>query len=138
MYARTFGGQVGIFKCVDRVSRATGWKLALCIALAATPPNPLPALALPRRPAAHVPSVERPESVTVEHNAGANPMIDRRHFERGKIPEPAVPPGTVILYRLPRGWHVYSNYIAAGIALNFVQVLLIFGLLWGLLWQRAR
>ncbi len=57
----------------------------------------------------------------------------QRQLRRWNIPESALPPGAIVLFRQPT-WEHYERYIFAGIALIIVQELLILGLLI----QRAR
>src|SRR5208337_2361215 len=84
--------------------------------------------------AARVLSGERPENIPIGQNSVTHPQVDWRQLRRWNIPESALPPGTVVLYRQPTFWEKYQNYVVAGIVLIIVQALLIVGLLW----QRAR
>lgn len=77
---------------------------------------------------------ERPESIPVMHGSSTKIEVDWRQLRRWHIPDSALPPGTVILYRQPTLWERYRRYILAAIALIVAQALLIVGLLW----QRAR
>ena len=84
--------------------------------------------------AARVLSGEKPENIPISQSFVAHPTVDWRQLRRWKIPESALPPGTIVLYRQPTVWERYEKYIVAGIALIIVQALLILGLVW----QRAR
>ncbi|MGB7753538.1 MAG: PAS domain S-box protein [Candidatus Acidiferrales bacterium] len=75
--------------------------------------------------------------------AGASPsdatarsgyLFDWRELRRWKIPESALPPGSVVLNRLPSAWETYRGYIISAILLCLLETLLILGLLW----QRAK
>jgi len=84
--------------------------------------------------AARVLSGEKPENIPVEAGSASRAMVDWRQLRHWNIPESALPPGTVILYREPTLWESGRKYFLAGIAVIVVQALLIFGLFW----QRAR
>ena len=60
--------------------------------------------------------------------------VDWRALRHWHIPESALPPGSVFLYREPTVWERDRKYILAAIVLIVAQALLIIGLLW----QRAR
>jgi PAS domain S-box-containing protein len=77
---------------------------------------------------------ERPESIPVVHGSSTEVHVDWRQLRRWHIPDSALPPGTVILYRQPTLWERDRRYILAAIVLIVAQALLIIGLLW----QRAR
>ena len=66
--------------------------------------------------------------------SGLQVKVDWRALQRWHIPESALPPGSVILYREPTLWERDRKYFIPGIALIIAQALLIIGLLW----QRAR
>ena len=84
--------------------------------------------------AARVLSGEKPENIPISQSFVAHPTVDWRQLRRWNIPESALPPGTIVLYRQPTVWERYEKYIVAGIVLIILQALLILGLLW----QRAR
>ena len=84
--------------------------------------------------AARVLSGERAEDIPVVHQSYLRPTVDWRALQRWHIPESALPPGSVILYRPPTFWEQYRKYLIVAIALIAVLALLIVGLLW----QRAR
>ena len=84
--------------------------------------------------AARLLSGEKPESIPVLHDSGTRVHVDWRQLRRWNIPESALPPGTIVLYRQPTVWERYEKYILAGVALITLQALLI----GALLWQRAR
>ncbi len=69
---------------------------------------------------------ERPQDVVAQNVY----LFDWRQLRRWKIPESALPAGSVLLYRTPGLWESYRYYILAGIFLCFAEALLIFGLLW--------
>jgi PAS domain S-box-containing protein len=83
---------------------------------------------------ARVLSGERPENIPVVDDSNFETEVDWRQIRRWHIPESALPPGTVILYREPTLWESYRNYIIGAIALILAEALLIAALLW----QRAR
>ena len=84
--------------------------------------------------AGRVLSGERPENIPVVHDSNLQARVDWRQLQKWHIPESAVPPGTVILYREPTFWERDKKYIIPAIVLFVAQLLLITGLLW----QRAR
>ena len=83
---------------------------------------------------ARVLSGERPESIPIVDDTHFETEVDWRQLRRWHIPESALPPGTVVLYREPSLWESYRKPILTAIALIAVQTLLIMGLLW----ERAR
>lgn len=84
--------------------------------------------------AARILSGEKPERISVADDSIAHPVVDWRELHRWKIPESALPPGAIVLYRQPSVWERYERYILAGVAVIILQALLVAGLLW----QRAR
>jgi PAS domain S-box-containing protein len=84
--------------------------------------------------AARVLSGERPENIPVVDDSNFEAEVDWRELRRWHIPESALPPGTVVLYREPSLWERSRDYILAAILLILAQALLIAALLW----QRAR
>ena len=84
--------------------------------------------------AARVLNGERPEDIPVVNNSNFQVEVDWRALRHWHIPESALPPGSVLLYREPTFWERDRKYILAAIALIAAQALLIIGLLW----QRAR
>jgi PAS domain S-box-containing protein len=84
--------------------------------------------------AARVLSGERPDDIPVVRNSKAVVTVDWRELRRWNIPESAVPPGTLVLFREPTLWEQGRKFFLAGIAVIAVQSLLIFTLFW----QRAR
>jgi PAS domain S-box-containing protein len=91
-------------------------------------------LALTEEMAAQVLLGKRPEDIPVARQSDLQVRVDWRALERWYIPESALPPGTLVLYREPTLWERDRKYILAVIVVIIVQVLLIVGLLW----QRAR
>jgi PAS domain S-box-containing protein len=84
--------------------------------------------------AARVLSGEKPENIPVQAGTATRPMVDWRQLHHWNIPESALPPGTVVLYREATLWERGWEYFLAAIAVIVVQALLIFALFW----QRAR
>ena len=80
--------------------------------------------------AARVLSGERPEKIPVVHGSIAHVEVDWRQLRHWNIPESALPPGSVVLYRQPTLWEHYQKYMVAAIALIVAEALLIAGLLW--------
>ena len=83
---------------------------------------------------ARVLSGEKPEDIPVVHSSNLQVRVDSRALRRWNIPEAALPPGSMVLYREPTLWDRGRKYFFAGIGVVAVQSLLIIGLLW----QRAR
>lgn len=77
---------------------------------------------------------EPPDSIPIMHGTSDLIKVDWRQLRRWNIPESALPPGTIVLYREPTAWEKYEKYIVAAFLLIIVQA----GLIIGLLWQRAR
>ena len=77
---------------------------------------------------------ERPENIPVVKDSNLLVKVDSRALRHWHIPESALPPGSVILYREPTLWERDWKYILTAIVLIVAQTLLIVGLLW----QRAR
>ena len=84
--------------------------------------------------AARVLSGERPENIAVVRDSDLTPQVDWPALQHWHIPESALPPGSLILYREPTLWERDRKYFIPAIALIALQSLLIIGLLW----QRAR
>ena len=84
--------------------------------------------------AARVLSGEQVDNIPVVHDPYLQIRMDWRQLQRWHIPESAVPPGSIVLYRKPTLWQSYRKYVLAAIVLIVAQALLIIGLLW----QRAR
>jgi PAS domain S-box-containing protein len=84
--------------------------------------------------AGRVLSGERPENIPVIHDSSVQARVDWRQLRHWHIPESALPPGSVILYREPTVWEHYRKYMIAALLVIAAQALLIIGLLW----QRAR
>src|SRR4051812_3854954 len=76
---------------------------------------------------------ERPQDISIIKSANIY-MFDWRAMQRFGLQEKNLPAGSVVLYRQPTVWEAYRWYIVGGIFLMFVEMLLIFGLLW----QRTR
>ncbi len=84
--------------------------------------------------AARVLNGERTEDIPVVNDLSFQVQVDWRALRRWHIPESALPPGSVLLYREPTFWERDRKYILAAIVLIIAQALLIIGLLW----QRTR
>jgi PAS domain S-box-containing protein len=57
-------------------------------------------------------------------------LFDWRQLQRWKIPESALPSGSVVLFRQRTVWESYKWYIAAAIMLCLLETLLLLSLLW--------
>jgi PAS domain S-box-containing protein len=77
---------------------------------------------------------ENPDNIPIVHSSPLQDTVDWRALRRWHIPESALPPGTMVLYREPTLWQRDWKYIVAGLLVIGIQFLLILGLLW----QRAR
>ena len=84
--------------------------------------------------AARIFSGEKAENIPLVHDSGTRVNVDWRELVQWDVPESALPPGTIVLFRQPSVWGRYRKYILAGVAVIILQTLLITGLLW----QRAR
>jgi PAS domain S-box-containing protein len=79
--------------------------------------------------AARILSGEKPESIPVAKDSISHLQVDWRELRRWKIPESALPPGTLILYREPTVWQKHKTFIVAAVVVIVVLGLLIFALL---------
>jgi signal transduction histidine kinase/ABC-type uncharacterized transport system substrate-binding protein len=61
-------------------------------------------------------------------------MFDWRTLKRWGIKESALPPGSIVLNRVPTVWESYKWYIISGISVILLQA----SLIGGLVWQRTR
>jgi len=84
--------------------------------------------------AARVLRGEHPEEIRISDDSNFQTVVDWRELRKWHIPESALPPGTVIMYREPTFWERSRLYIIPAVALVVAQALLIAGLLR----QRAR
>jgi len=84
--------------------------------------------------AARVLSGERSEDIPIVQNAKVNLSVDWRELRRWNIPQSALPPGTLVLYREPTLWERGWKYFVAGIVVILLQTASILALFW----QRAR
>ena len=73
---------------------------------------------------------ERPEDIPVVHASDLQVRVDWRALRRWKIPESALPQGSVILYREPTLWERDRKYFIPTIVLIAALLLLVAGLLW--------
>ncbi len=79
-------------------------------------------------------SGERPDDIPVITDPSYQVQVDWRQLRSWQIPESALPPGSLVLYREPTFWERDRKYIVPIIAVILTQALLIAGLLW----QRTR
>ncbi len=79
-------------------------------------------------------SGERPENIPIVRGSAVRANVDWRQLRRWNIPDSALPPGTIVLYREPTIWGRYQKYILAALVVIILQTLLIVSLLA----QRAR
>jgi PAS domain S-box-containing protein len=84
--------------------------------------------------AARVLNGEPPENISVVRDSNLRPQVGWQALQHWHIPESALPPRSLILYREPTLWERDRRYFIPAIALIALQALLIIGLLW----QRAR
>jgi PAS domain S-box-containing protein len=84
--------------------------------------------------AARVLSGERTGDIPIVYNMDLQDRVDWQALRRWKIPESALPAGSVVLNRPPSFWASYRNYMIAAIVVIAVLLLLVIGLVW----QRAR
>ena len=77
---------------------------------------------------------EDPDSIPTVHLADFVTRVDWRQLQRWHIPESALPPGSVVLFRQPTVWESYKWYIIGGLSLITLEGALIVALIW----QRAR
>lgn len=84
--------------------------------------------------AARVLSGEPVDKIPIEQVGGLQVSVDSRALQHWHIPESALPPGSLVLFREPTLWERGRKYFLAAIAVIVVQSLLIFALFW----QRAR
>ncbi|UWZ86453.1 PAS domain-containing protein [Occallatibacter riparius] len=83
---------------------------------------------------ARVLSGEAPARIPVVYLSKFQFRMDWRQLQRWHIPESALPPGSIVLYRQPTLWQQYKGYVIAGISLILLEA----GLIVALLWNRAR
>jgi PAS domain S-box-containing protein len=76
---------------------------------------------------------EKPKDIPIAGDANVY-MFDWRALRRWGFRESDLPPGSIVLNRLPTAWESYRRYIIGFVCLCFVETLLVFGLLW----QRVR
>jgi PAS domain S-box-containing protein len=73
---------------------------------------------------------ERPDDIPVVHSSDLQVRVDWRALRRWKIPESALPSGSVILYREPTLWERDRKYFIPAVVLIAALLLLVAGLLW--------
>jgi signal transduction histidine kinase len=76
-------------------------------------------------------SGERPESIPVVNVTSQQFRADWRQLRRWNIPESALPPGSVVLFREPDLWERYGRYLILGIVALVLQSVLIVALVVG-------
>jgi PAS domain S-box-containing protein len=76
---------------------------------------------------------EKPQNIPIVNDANIY-MFDWRALQRWGLNEKRVPPGSIVLNRVPSVWDAYRKYILGAIFVVFAETLLVFALLW----QRAR
>jgi PAS domain S-box-containing protein len=76
---------------------------------------------------------EKPQDIPIVKDTNVY-MFDWRALQRWGLNENRVPPGSILLNRLPSVWDAYRKYILGAIFVVFAETLLVFALLW----QRAR
>jgi len=84
--------------------------------------------------AARVLKGERPDNISVVRDSDLRAQVDWPALQHWHIPESALPPESLILYREPTLWERDRKYFILAFVLIALQALLIMGLLW----QRAR
>ena len=88
------------------------------------------ALRLHPEQARRVLSGEQVESIPVMHDTSERVTVDWRALRRWHIPESALPPGGLVLYREPTLWERERKYIIPAIVVIIAQVVWIVALLW--------
>ena len=63
--------------------------------------------------AARILSGEKAENIPVVHDSGTRVNVDWRELVQWNIPESALPPGAIVLFRQPSFWERYEKYIIA-------------------------
>jgi signal transduction histidine kinase len=81
--------------------------------------------------ASRVLSGERPESIPVVNDTTRQVRLDWRQLRHWNIPESALPPGSVVLFREPDLWQKYRRYFILAATVLAVQSLLILALVLG-------
>jgi PAS domain S-box-containing protein len=76
---------------------------------------------------------EKPQNIPIVNDANIY-MFDWRALQRWGLDEKRVPPGSIVLNRVPSVWDAYRKYILAAIFVVLAETLLVVALLW----QRAR
>ncbi len=76
---------------------------------------------------------EKPQNIPIVKDANVY-MFDWRALRRWGLNENRVPPGSIVLNRVPSVWEAYRKYILGAIFVVLAETLLVFALLW----ERAR
>ena len=76
---------------------------------------------------------EKPQDIPIVKDTNVY-MFDWRALQRWGMNENHVPPGSIVLNRVPSAWDAYRKYILGAIFVVFAETLLVLALLW----QRAR
>ena len=72
--------------------------------------------------AARVLGGEHPEKIPITDDSNFQTQVDWRELQRWDIPESALPPGTLVLYREPSLWERYEDYIIPAIAVIVLKL----------------
>jgi PAS domain S-box-containing protein len=72
---------------------------------------------------------EKPQNIRIVNDANVY-MFDWRALQRWGLNEKRVPPGSLVLNRVPSAWDVYRKYILSAIFVVFAETFLVFALLW--------
>jgi PAS domain S-box-containing protein len=73
---------------------------------------------------------ERVENIPIVNVTELRDTVDWRALQHWRIPQSALPAGSVILYRPPTFWESYKRYALAAMVVIAVLLLLVIGLLW--------
>ena len=72
---------------------------------------------------------EKPQDIPIVNDANVY-MFDWRALRRWGLNENGVPPGSIVLNRVPSVWDAYRKYILGAIFVVLAETLLVFALLW--------
>jgi len=126
--------QTGIYDVLETIAQRfpTYCIINFCLghgAVGGSYPDPKISGVLGGELAARVLSGEKPESIPLAEDSVSRLQVDWRQLRRWRIPESALPPGTVVLYRQQTVWQTYKTTITAAVVVIAILVLLIFALL---------
>jgi hypothetical protein len=71
--------------------------------------------------AARLLSGEKPDDIPIEHSTDLQVQVDWRALRRWHIPESALPPGSVLLYREPTLWERGRKYFVGAIVVSGIM-----------------